>query len=80
MGGWDEGGGGELLTALDFTRENLTLFCWTQAPARELISHTCLASLRSQGPQQPICDWLLQRLIQEGRQQAEGRCHLSPHS
>lgn len=44
MGGWDEGGGGELLTALDFTRENLTLFSWTQAPSRELISHTCLAS------------------------------------
>lgn len=28
---------------------NLTLFHWTEALARELISHTCLALLRSQG-------------------------------
>lgn len=28
---------------------NLTLFCWTEASSRELISHTCLALLRSQG-------------------------------
>lgn len=28
---------------------NLTLFPWTEALSRELISHTCLALLRSQG-------------------------------
>lgn len=28
---------------------NLTLFPWTEAPSRELISHTCLALLRIQG-------------------------------
>lgn len=40
---------GGLLTALDCIRGNLTLFPWTEVPSRELISHTCLALLRSQG-------------------------------
>lgn len=45
------------------------MFCWTEALSRELISHTCLALLRSQGV---LAYSLLVTVGMDGRGRKEG--------